>query len=165
MNLTEKTILLALILCSGCLALAGFLEVSVPWMILGPATGLVWWRSRRTGITWLPGAGLAAFTLWAVIGVLTRLPAVLMLLTVTAALGAWDLERLAVLVRQVEPHETNAALQRAHIFRLSMVILTGFLVGILALYIELQFNFLVTAAVILLLAFSLSRLIRLIRSG
>jgi hypothetical protein len=175
MNLSEKFLLACLAASVAALGLASILKQDWTLAIVGVILGLGWWlaepRSRVKGnsasprprVGWLPSVGLSGFTLAAAAGILMDYSAMLMLITATMALAAWDLERFTRRLNLVEPNPASQALHFPHLRRLFTICLVGILLGTLALNIQIRLSFLVTAVLVLLLAFTLARLVRLFR--
>jgi len=143
------------------------------------ALGLLWLVGQRYALQAASGLGLLGFTTGALFGVLYGAQSGWMLVGMTAALVAWDLQYFIQHTPVTEPTEADStdtgiadtsirdenmrALERAHLQRLALVSGSGLLLGGLALTVRLTMGFGVILALGLVAIFGLSRLIRYLR--
>jgi hypothetical protein len=131
------------------------------WAFL--ALSLVWWVGERRG--W-PGAGLvgmSAFLLVAAAGVLSGINPLWMLATTSVAMAAWDLAGLAHRLGDREQDPSVQVMLKRHLRKLVLVIAVGIVAGGFARALQTQFSFWVIVGLSLLLAFTLSRALALLR--
>jgi hypothetical protein len=157
---TEAALAVSLLAASAAMSAGAALRGSWLFAALSLLLALLWWFLRRFDLSVLPTLGLIVFLFAAVLGVLAELPSWLMLLSVTAALAVWDLERFSRRLRKVSGIDDAVALQAAHLRRLAGVCVTGTAAGLLALNIQVQLSLLPTAVIALLLVFALGRIVR-----
>jgi hypothetical protein len=157
---TEAALAVLLLMASGAVSTGAALRGH--WLVaaLSLLLALLWWFLRQFELSGLPALGLTVFVFAAVLGVLADLPSWLMLLSVTAALAGWDLERFSRRLKMVSRLEDTTALQEAHRRRLAGVCVAGAAAGLLALNIQVQLSLLPTMVLALLLVFALGRIVR-----
>jgi len=131
-----------------------------PTALLTVGAGAVWavgvWRNRPRVIS----AGLVAFVGLSALGVSLEFNPFWMLLTTTAALVAWDLANFAGRITQANLEVDIPDLQQQHVRRLSLVAGGGLLLGAAALGLQINLTFGRAVLLGLLLAVSLSWLVR-----
>lgn len=161
MKLTARLFYLSLALATGALASGFGLGPATP---LSLALGLAWWYGWLRGWGWAASLALPAFVLAAVAGYwLAGAPAGLMLVSIVAALLAWDLDHFAQRARSVDRVEAAAAIERSHLRRLAATNGVGLLLAGAALAIRLRFGFGVALLLALLAAWALSQVIGFMR--
>ena len=157
------------------------------------ALGLLWLVGQRYAVQASAGLGLLGFAIGALLGTLYGVQSGWLLVSITAALIAWDLHHFIQHMRvneQRAPVSENSAttaantepdadavhpdtrvrleaearvLERAHLRRLAIVSGLGLFLGALALTIKLTLSFGIIAALGVVAIFALSRLIRYLR--
>jgi hypothetical protein len=109
-------------------------------VIIVCAAGLLWlWGDRRSW-RWAASAALATAVGMTIAGVLLGLEIGLMLLVVTLALSAWDLDDFAQRLRYAG---ATWAHERAHLLRLAAADIVGLAIGAIALGVRIRLNFVV----------------------
>jgi hypothetical protein len=134
------------------------------WTPVFIACALWSWYGCRFAWAAAPTVTATAFTVGAVGGVWLGIPPLYMLLVVTAALAAWDLDGLERRIG-ARAGEAQAALLKAHLTRLAEAIMAGWAAAGIALMVELRLDFGWIFALGLFLAFSLSRALRLLQNA
>jgi hypothetical protein len=104
-------------LAAGTLAAPSGLASGWPWLLALVALGFFWLAGFWRGWLWSAPLGLAGFALAAAAGLLQGLGAGWMILSLVAALCAWDLHYLAHLLQDLAPAEAHRALERRHVQR------------------------------------------------
>lgn len=144
------------------------------------AFGVLWLVGQRYALRASAGLGLLGFSAGVLLGTLYGVSNGWMLVGITAALIAWDLQHFiqhmhASVHVETDPADTaredtgghidaaTRALERAHLQRLGLVSGAGLLLGGLALTIRLTLGFGVVLALGLVAIFGLSRLIHYLR--
>jgi len=141
---------------TGALALGYALNGTWPGAVLilfgGLAAGIAQPRSR----VWSASAGLFLVTAAAAYGVWSGAAAMLMLAGIVAALAAWDLAYFERRIRHARRAADRRALIRSHVWRLSIALGAGFVLGWFSLgaRIELDFGWLLLLGLIALLGLS-----------
>jgi len=133
------------------------------WVMATGFIGLLWLTGAWRGQRWTSTLGLFFFTAAAAIGIMLRFPPLWLLSSVVAALVAWDLDHFMQELSQVKDIRDEAALIKGHLWRLGIVAGLGWLLGILALSVQITFDFIWTLALSLLIITSLSGVIRYLR--
>jgi hypothetical protein len=93
------------------------------------AAGLAWLAARRLDRGWIDSIALLLYTGAAALGTLFQAPAGWMLVSLAAALSAWDLAYFTRRVKGMEGEQASRALERQHLQRLAMVIGAGLAVA------------------------------------
>jgi hypothetical protein len=151
----------AYIALAGLAMSLGYGSAQPPASALIPLTlALAWFLAYRQGWMWSGGTGLAVFTLMAAAGILLQVHFGWSLLTVLAALGAWDLMGLTSRGMQVGQRLHSTELDSAHLRRLWAVQLLGASLAPASLLIDLQLGFLAALFLALLAIYALSRALR-----
>ena len=132
---------------------------------LSAAIGLLWLAGQWRGANWVADACLAGWVGLAAVGAWQGLAGGWMLLSVVAALAAWDLAHFAERLRGAGHVASRAELTRAHLTRLAIVAGIGFLLGGIALGVRLELTFGWALLVAALAIYSLSRLLGAGRGG
>ena len=140
-------------------ALGGLLT-KVPLLV---TPGLLWLLGQRRGWGWTASVALVYFVGAAVTGLWLDLAAGWMLLSVMAALSAWDLDHFAQRLRGVGRVERERELEQAHLQRLLIVGGLGFLLAAVALGINVELGFCTASLLALLAILGLSRAIGFLR--
>ena len=140
--MTLLALLFSVILGAGSLAW-GYSQVGLPqlsrWIL---AFGLLWlvavWRRWR----WFATVGLLAYYLVAALGLwFLDFPPGWMFAGAIGGLLAWDLTDFRWRQRFAASDEERRAVERRHLFRISVVAMLGFGLATLAMAVKLQFNF------------------------
>ena len=132
-------------------------------LLLIPAMMMI--ISLRVPWSWMPSLGLIFFMISAAAGLLFDLMPVMVLAGVTAAIITWDLVRFQRRLREIEQDFLPPILEKRHLVRLFSVSVPGFLIPAIALQVKYQPSFGLIIGIVLLLALSLSRVMRLILKG
>ena len=131
------------------------------WAFL--ALSLVWWVGERRAWPGVAFLGMIAFVLVAAAGILSGINPLWMLATTAVALAAWDLAGLGQRLGHREHDPSVQVVLNRHLRKLALVIAAGILAGGFATALQTQFSFWVVVGLSLLLAFSLSRALALLR--
>lgn len=123
------------------------------------ALGVLWLGGKWRGADWAADPCLAGWVGLAAFGAWQGLPSGGSLLSVVAALAAWDLSHFAGRLRRAGHVERRAELERAHLGQLATVAAIGALLGAAALGLRLELTFGWALLVGGLTIYSLSRLI------
>jgi len=154
--------LVATVIAAGALVATYTLRSHWQWTPIFVACALWFWYGRR--LTWADAATVSAagFVFGAIAGVWSGIEPLYMLLVVTAALSVWDLDGLERRLGS-GAGEAGAALVKAHLVRLVEAIVAGWAAAGIALTVEIRPDFWWMFALGLFLAFSLSRVLRIVR--
>jgi hypothetical protein len=133
------------------------------WVIATGFIGLLWLTGAWQGERWTSTMGLFFFAAAAVVGVVLRLPPLWLLSSLVAALVAWDLNHFMHYLSQVTDIRNERALIKGHLWRLGIAAGLGWLLGVVALSVQLTFDFIWALALGLLVITSLSGVIRYLR--
>jgi hypothetical protein len=133
------------------------------WVMVTGFIGLLWLAGAWRGQRWTSTLGLSFFTVAAAIGIMLRFPSVWLLSSLVAALVAWDLDHFVQDLSQVKDIRDETALIKGHLWRLGIVVGLGWLLGVVALSVQITFDFIWTLALSLLIITSLSGVIRYLR--
>ena len=143
------------------------------------ALGLLWLVGQRQALPAFAGLGMLGFAIGALLGTLYGAQNGWMLVGITAALVAWDLQHFIQHIRVSEQGETTPedagerkaaevraetrALERLHLQRLGIVTGLGLLLGALALTVRITLSFGIIVALGLVAIYGLSRLVHYLR--
>lgn len=105
--------------------------------------------------------GFIGFAVW---GVRMNFPAILMLISVIAALSAWDIQHFMARLKFAPKNADMPPLERRHLRRLLMVDAIGFVLAGAAMTITIKINFGVLLFLTALAVVSLSRFISFLRN-
>lgn len=146
---------------------AGFgLQASWIGLALAFIAGVLWLLILRRRIEWAASLPLFGFTALAVFGIAVGVGPGWILVSLAAALAAWDLDYFLRRVREVKDSSLAASMTAHHLRRLVGVIAVGVLVASGALFIQYRLTFGMAIIVSLLAVFVLTRLISMFtRSG
>jgi hypothetical protein len=97
------------------------------------------------------------------LGLLVEAPGWLILLSIVAGLGAWDLDHFLFRLNAVERVELGSGLGRDHLRRLAIIEAISLVVGLAALYLRPQISFWWVVLLVLLALFGIGRLVGFIR--
>lgn len=126
--------------------------------------GLAWFSIQQKRAWGSESLLLFAMVISAVVGIFLALPSWLMLLSVVASLGAWDLSHFIMRLTSAGRVEFSSGLGREHLLRLGLVELGGLLAGLAALTFHPKVSFwwamLLVLVVIISLGFLISRIRR-----
>jgi hypothetical protein len=128
-------------LAAGCIVLAmvglvlGY-ELSLPWLWV--SLGLLWLIGHYGPGKGVATVGLVVFIGAAGYGVWQEHPAEWLLVSLVAALAAWDLDHFERRLRQARPGTQETDLRRAHLQRLALVAGLGLGLGWLALGVRIE---------------------------
>jgi hypothetical protein len=155
---------------TGCILLAGSsLALAFALNGLGPgswaflALSLVWWVGERRAWPGVAFAGMGAFVLFAAVGVLAGVNPLWMLATTAAVLAAWDLAGLERRLGHRKPDQQIQVVLERHLRKLAWVVAVGIVAGAFATVLQARLSFWVVVGLSLLLAFTLSRTLALLR--
>jgi hypothetical protein len=133
------------------------------WVIATGFIGLLWLTGAWQGQTGTSTMGLFFFAAAAAVGVILRLPTAWLLSSLVAALVAWDLHHFMHYLSQISDVRDKRALIKGHLWRLGIVAGLGWLLGVVALSVQITFDFIWALALGLLVITSLSGVIRYLR--
>ena len=88
-----------------------------------------------------------------------------MLVGTVAALSAWDLDQFEQHLRQAGRIAGRAEMERRHLLRLALVDTVGFLLGMVALQLQVRFSFFAALLMAALLALGTGELVVYLRTG
>ncbi len=186
MNLSTRIMTISTLVATTALAIGYGLNQRPIGILIFVALGMLWLVGQRYAFRPSAGLGLLGFAIGALLGVLYQGQNGWMLVGITAALVAWDMQHFVQHMRINERNETAPAdtesdadtvrldtrarqetearaLERAHLQRLAIVSGLGLLLGTLALTIRLTLRFGFIVALGLIAFFGLSRLIHYLR--
>jgi hypothetical protein len=160
-----QLIVLAAWLTAGASAAVGF-GLHRRWneMILGLGfTALVLFGETKSWKDRVAGPGFAGFAMLATVGLLRGIPALSGLLTVAAALIAWDLQHYGQRLDQVARIEAEPTLIQDHLRRLFMTVGAGVVLAGIALLVRTDYSVNILIVLGLVVAFGLSRAVTYLR--
>jgi hypothetical protein len=152
-------------------AAAASLPLAIGYAVLdmaGPAiafavTGIAWWAAGRRFGNFIISLGLFLFVLGAVVGVFTGMDFYLVLISLAASLGTWDLLRFRRRLKKLDANRETAALEGLHARRLLAVLVVGGALTFGAVWIEARFSFWIVVGIVAALLFSFERLLRILK--
>jgi prepilin signal peptidase PulO-like enzyme (type II secretory pathway) len=180
-NLSTRIMTISTLVATAALALGYGLNRQPIGVLVFIALGLLWLVGQRYALQAFAGPGLLGFTIGVLLGTLYGVQSGWMLVGITAALVAWDLQHFVQHIHVSEQTETTPedaegrvdvevrgdaekrALERLHLQRLAIVSGLGLLLGTLALTVRLTLSFGVILALGLVAIYGLSRLIHYLR--
>jgi hypothetical protein len=145
----------SLILTSGALALGYAFSQDWPMAALALLAGGGWALAQRRGQAQIAAPMLVGHIALAALGRWFGANGALMLLGVTGALAAWDLQRLCERLAYAPSAQAARDLERVHLARLGLVSALGYLAGLAALIIQVRLHL---ALLLLLGLFAISGL-------
>ena len=155
------TILVAI--AAAAMALPFALNGGWLWAAVAAAVGIFWIAVPAHSYGWTPSLSLVALTLLGAAAVL-RFSAIYWVLPgLLAALAAWDLCALTQRLATTEDVRDQTSFLRAHLIQLSAVLISAWILGLLALQVSIPVGFLWALALILLLVLSLGFVVRAAR--
>ena len=181
MNLSTRIMTISTLVATAALALGYGLYGEPLGVLIFIALGLLWLAGQRYALQAFAGLGMLGFSIGALHGTLYGVQSGWMLVGITAALVAWDLQHFVQHLRVNERDETDSvdaearteseiraeaearALQRRHLQRLAIVSGLGLLLGALALTVRITLGFGIIFALGLVAIYGLSRLIHYLR--
>ena len=115
-------------------------------LILVFLVGVIWLLTALRGRL---KAGTVCFVLSSLLSMLAALrsPGALVLIISITALAAWDLSRFNAQLREIDPAEAAARIEKLHLKRLGYTLAAGLGAGLLAIYLRVHLSF--TMAVVL----------------
>jgi hypothetical protein len=125
--------------------------------------GVIWLAMQQRKSWGAEGLMLFSFVISAVVGFYLGIPAWLMLISVVASLGAWDLYHFLMRLHSAEEVEYSSGLGREHMRRLGLVELFGLLLGLAGLTFHVVVTFWWEALMAVFVIIGISVLIRRIR--
>jgi hypothetical protein len=135
-------------------------------LALAVGTGALWLLILRRRIEWAASLPLFGFTALAVLGIAVGVSPGWILVSLAAALAAWDLDYFLRRVQEVKDSSLAASMIAHHLRRLVGVMAVGLLAASGALLIQYRLTFSMAIIVSLLAVFVLTRLISMFtRSG
>lgn len=105
------------------------------------AAGILWLLGQWRALPWASSAGLVAQTVAAAVAMLNGVWGGWSVLSVVAALAAWDLDQFAQRMRAAGRVDDAPRQERRHIQRLSVVAGIGGLLGLVALSLQVRLSF------------------------
>jgi len=159
MELSPKILSALTVLAALILSVAFASQSLWVWSILSVVFGLLCLASQGYGWGWPASIGLAYFIIASAGGVLVGIPAGWLLICVTAALLAWDLDYFIRRTRQADKIIDPSRLERKHLNRLMLIAGLGLIVGGLALTVRIEIKFGWTLFWGIVSVFALTRLI------
>jgi uncharacterized membrane protein len=154
---------LSIVLAAGVPALGFMLEGLRIGALCALVPGLLWLACDWQRWRWTASVGLILCTVLAVSGLTQGLPAAWMLVCLTAALMAWDLDGFRRTLEDQGEVQRAVLLQRQHLQRLLMVCLVGLGLGLVALQIRTRLTLGVALSLGLLAVLGLNRAISFLR--
>jgi hypothetical protein len=133
------------------------------WVAAIMLVGLLWLTEPWHGGSWASTLGLLFFIALTAAGAIMKLPRFGLFANLTAVLVAWDLDQFSHYLGAVDDVRNETELIKGHGQRLGIVVLLGWLLGLVALRVQLTFHFILTLALSLLVIVSLGRAIRYAR--
>ena len=163
MNWLPRLQLVATVVAAGTLVATYALRSLWHWTPIFVAFAFWFWYARR--LTWAaaPTVSATAFAMSAVVGVWSGIQMPYMLLVVTAALALWDLSGLEHRIGPLTG-EAPAALVKAHLTKLGVTLIAGWLAVGVAWMVEFRLDFWSVFALSAFLVVSLSCTLRLLRT-
>ncbi len=156
---------IALIIGTGALAWA-YYDAGGVFPALGLVLlGLFWTLGLSQHWTWVPALGLFLLTAAAGAGLWLDLPFGWMLAGVLGALLAYDLADFNRRLRFASKGDNATLLERAHLFRLAILLFIGLGLSTVAILVQLQFTFEWLAFLALAGAWGVSMLVGWLRRG
>ncbi len=124
------------------LAMIAAYALSALWVgsVIILALSLIWLVGQQRQVKWLVDLGLIAFIVIAAFGVWWGVGGGWMLFSAVVALAAWDLAHFARRLGQVDQVAAEARLRQAHLWQLLMTVGLGFVLGGVALSIQLKMD-------------------------
>jgi hypothetical protein len=164
-TLTYKVFRVSILISSIMLALAyvlnGFFLLAGLFLILGT----MWLLDNRRRRHHLPSLVLIVFTLFCILGYWLQLSMPVLVLALSAAIAAWDMDHFIQRIQAQPPLREFDRLQRHHIKQLVIVIGIGIVIAQTVLLIQITLNFWIIFVIALLVTVSLTRVLMMIRSG
>lgn len=133
------------------------------WMTAILLTGLLWLTEPWHGGRWVATLALLFFPAVAGAGVLLGYSAFWLLTSLVILLVAWDLDHFCNYLADAPDIPNETELTARHLRRLGMISVSGWLLGIIALNVQVRLNFLLTLALAALIVIALSGAIRQMR--
>ncbi|MFN2291058.1 MAG: hypothetical protein ACK2UC_07720 [Anaerolineae bacterium] len=153
----------SLALAAAALALGYGQDGRWAWSLAVLVATAVWVAGQWRRWPRIPDVGLPILTGFAAVGVLLGLRAELMVLGLTGALCAWDLDRFLSRLEQAGQVRDPRALADRHLGRLLSVAGLGLLLALLALQMELRLTLWTALLLGLLAVLALGRTVRYLR--
>jgi hypothetical protein len=160
---TEKLLPAVIVMSTAALALGYWIAGLRLAAVLVVAVGAAWILGLWLGHTWVSSAGLLLFSGASAAGVLFDAGIGWMLAGLALALAAWDLGSFVHRVRSADRSTGTADLERKHLTQLSVVILLGIALAILALAARVRMGFALALLLGLLAVIGLSRAFEFLR--
>jgi hypothetical protein len=123
------------------------------------ALGILWLVAQRQHWNWVPALGLALIALAAVVGLLLKLPIILMMVGAVCGLLAWDLSDFNRRLYLAAPGDNVLILEQRHLTWLGITAASGVILSTAAILIKLQFSFGLTLLLAFLAALGVVRLV------
>lgn len=133
------------------------------WMTAILVVGLLWLTVPWHGGRWAAALALLLFAAVAGVGVLLGFSTFWLLTSLVIVLVAWDLDHFADFLADAPDIRNEKELTARHVQRLGVVSISGWLLGIVALNVQVRLNFLLTLALAALIVIALSGAIRQMR--
>ncbi|MBW2062368.1 MAG: hypothetical protein JRI95_12535 [Deltaproteobacteria bacterium] len=162
MALCRNVFFVCTVLAAGVLAIAYASKGLWAWGFVIAAFGLFWLYSQRLQWGWIASFGLTFFVAVAARGAFLGIPFAWLLISVVAALLAWDLDFFLHRLKKAGRVEKEYDLQWRHLKRLMIIASLGLILGSAHLAIKLNLHLGWVLLLGLISLFGLSRLIALL---
>jgi hypothetical protein len=153
-----------LLIAVTALAIGYALGGRLAWAFGVVFVGGLWYTAQFRGAQGIETIIFFAFALAAAAGFWIGLPPIAMLLTMVAALGAWDLDHFSQRLRLVERVVMDNGLDNNHLRRLLLIELLGLMAGLAGLTSDLRLTFWNQVLLVILAVFGISRLVLYIKA-
>jgi hypothetical protein len=157
----------------GVFALAASLTLAAGYALLGmPGPALIfagiaiaWWAAGRRFGNFVISLGLLIFTLGAVVGIFAGLDFYLVVISLAASLGTWDLLRFRHRLKRLDANRETAALEGLHARRLAVVVVVGGALSFAPSFFEARFSFWIVVGIVVALLFSFEKVLRVLKKN
>jgi hypothetical protein len=160
---TSRLMTVCVVLSAAATALAFAAGQYILFAVLVLLIGVLWMLDRAQRFKHLASVMLVIFTLLAVFAFWLQLFMPLLVLAVSAALMAWDLDHFRWRIHHGPPVDNLVRLERHHIQQLLLVGGVGVLTAEATLLVQIQLSFWAAFGAALLVLFGLIRALALIR--
>jgi drug/metabolite transporter (DMT)-like permease len=164
-TLTSKVLHASILLASGLIALAYAMNEYYLLAVLPLILGVLWLLDHRLRWQHLASLVLVIFSMFCVLGYWLQLSMPVLVLAISAAVAAWDLDHFSRRIQAQPPVRAFDRMQKYHIKQLAFVIGIGIALAQAILLIQITLNFWVIFVLTLIVIISLTRVLVIIRSG
>jgi drug/metabolite transporter (DMT)-like permease len=164
-TLTSKVLHASILLASGLIALAYAMNQYYLLAVLPLILGVLWLLDHRLRWQHLASLVLVIFSMFCVLGYWLQLSMPVLVLALSAALAAWDLDHFFRRIQAQPPVRAFDRMHNYHIKQLAFVIGIGIALAQAILLIQITLNFWVIFVLSLIVIISLTRVLVIIRSG